>query len=323
MRDISRRAVITASLGITASGAAAGAYGLVEAGVLPGKYRLAKILGECGSAPPPPRGRGPARRETAFWSSYRRRMVRMVILIPAGAASARDLGVVVALHGLGGDAEAAAAHLASGMTSAAVRRFAVITVDGGNTYWHRRADGDDPLGMILHEVLPRAAAAGLRTRRIGIVGNSMGGYGALLLAERLGAGPAGSGLARSDPGSGGGPGRAPAAARPAAAGVAAASPAIFASYADALAADPGAFDGPADFARNSVLAGLSALRGVPARIDCGSSDPFAPMALLVRGRLERLAGHPAQGGIEPGCHDNAFWARGLPAELQFLDRQLQ
>ncbi len=68
--------------------------------------------------------------------------------------------------------------------------------------------------MIIHEVPPRAAAAGLRTRRIGIVGNSMGGYGALLLAERLGAGPA----------------------RPAAAGVAAASPAIFASYADARAA---------------------------------------------------------------------------------------
>jgi len=31
------------------------------------------------------------------------------------------------------------------MTSAAVRGFAVITVDGGNTCWHRRADGDDPL----------------------------------------------------------------------------------------------------------------------------------------------------------------------------------
>jgi enterochelin esterase-like enzyme len=121
-----------------------------------------------------------------FWSSYRGRMVRMVILIPPGLASARGLGVVVALHGLGGDAEAAAAHLASGMTSAAVRRLAVLTVDGGNTYWHRRADGDDPLGMIIHEVLPRAAAAGLGTRRIGIVGNSMGGYGAPVMTTRSG-----------------------------------------------------------------------------------------------------------------------------------------
>jgi hypothetical protein len=47
------------------------------------------------------------------------------------------------------------------------------------------------------------------------------------------------------------------------------------------------------------------------------------MALLLRGRFERLAGHPAQGGIKPGCHDNTFWARGLPAELQFLDSQLE
>jgi hypothetical protein len=105
--------------------------------------------------------------------------------------------------------------------------------------------------------------------------------------------------------------------------VVAASPAIFASYTAARAADPGAFDGPADFARNSVLGGLSALRRVPARIDCGSSDPFAPMTLLLRARLERLAGHPAPGGIEPGCHDDAFWARGLPAELQFLGGHLE
>jgi hypothetical protein len=315
MSNISRRTAITASLGIAASGAAAaaGAYGLVEAGVVPGKYRLARVLGACGSPPPPPSGREPTRQQTSFWSAYRHRMVAMVTLIPAGAASARGLGVVVALHGLGGDAMTTASRFAPGMTAAAVRRFAVITVDGGNTYWHRRADGDDPLGMIIHEVLPRAAAAGLRTERIGIVGNSMGGYGALLLAERLGPGPARAA----------GPGPGPVQPGPAAAGVVAASAAVFASYAEARAADPGAFDGPADFARNSVLAGLPALRGVPARIDCGSSDPFAPMTLLLRDRLERLAGHPAQGGIEPGCHDNAFWARGLPAELTFVGRQLE
>lgn len=290
--------MITASAGLAASAAAAaaGAYGLVEAGVLPGKYRLATALGECGSAPPVPRGPAPSRRETAFRSAYRRQVVRMVTLVPAAAASVRGLRVVVALHGLGGSAVAAAGHLALGMTSAGVSRFAVITVDGGSTYWHRRSDGDDPLGMIVHEVLPRAAAGGLDTGRIGIVGNSMGGYGALLLAERLGARGA--------------------------AAVAAASPAIFASYADASAADRGAFDGPADFARNSVFAGLGALRRVPAWIDCGSSDPFAAMTLLLRSRLERLTGHSAQGGIEPGCHDNAFWARGLPAELQFLGQHL-
>jgi Putative esterase len=323
MRNISRRAVIAAGLGVTATGSAAGAFGLVEAGVLPGKYRLARVLGACGSPPQPPHGPAPARQETAFWSAHRRRMVRMVTLIPAGAASARGLRVVVALHGLGGDAAATAGHLRPAMTASAVRSFAVITVDGGNTYWHRREDGDDPLGMIIHEVLPRAAARGLRTERIGIVGNSMGGYGALLLAERLGSAPPPPGSAPPPPGSGPGQGPVPRASAPTAAAVVASSPAIFASYADARAADPGAFDGLADFARNNVFSGLNALRRVPAWIDCGSDDPFAPMTLRLRARLERLAGHPAQGGIEPGCHDDAFWARGLPTELQFLGRQLE
>ncbi len=298
MREFSRRTVITASATAAAAAAAvaAGAYGLVEAGALPGKYRLASALGECGSAPPPPPGLAPGRLEATFRSAYRHRMVRTVTLVPAGLASARGLGVVVALHELGGDARTEADRIAAGMATARVSRFAVITVDGGSTYWHRRADGDDPLGMIIYEVLPHAAARGLRTGHIGIVGNSMGGYGALLLAERLGA--------------------------PGAAAVAAASPAIFSSYADARAADRRAFDSQGDFARNSVFAGLGALRRVPARVDCGSDDPFAAITAQFRSRLEQLTGHPAPGGIEPGCHDSAFWARGLPAELQFLGRHL-
>ena len=107
-----------------------------------------------------------------------------------------------------------------------------MTVDGGDTYWHRRADGDDPVGMIIHEVLPRLATAGLRTGRIGISGDSMGGYGALLLAEGLAerlAGAAAS-VTSAPPGSAAGK-------QPQPAAVAALSPAIFATYADAQAAN--------------------------------------------------------------------------------------
>jgi hypothetical protein len=331
MRTVSRRAVLAAGVGVAA--AAAGGYGLVEAGILPGKYRLARVLGECGAAPPLPRGQLPTREDAVFWSAYRKRLVRMVTLIPATAhagvarpaASTRPsrgtrsasasppasspppvLGVVIALHGLGSNALGAASLYAPAMTAAGVTRFAVIAVDGGGTYWHRRADGDDPLGMISHEVLPRAAARGLAVSRIGIIGYSMGGYGALLLAERLGAGSAGHG-AMQRPGT-------------AAAAVAAASPAIFASYQDARAADPGGFDDPADFARNDVLAGLGALRGVPAWVACGGTDPFAPVTQLLRSRLSGLAGGPPAGGIEAGCHDDAFWARSAPAGLRFLAR---
>jgi len=304
MRLLSRREVLGACIGLTA--AAASAYGLVENGLLPGRYRLAEALGQCGAMPAPPTGHEPVREDVTFWSAYRRRTVRMVTLIPAAAAKATatartSLGVVVALHGLGGDALAAADLYGPAMDRAGVTRFAVVAIDGGDTYWHKRVDGDDPLGMIVHEVLPRAAARGFATSRIGIIGYSMGGYGALLLAERLGARPASG---------------------PAAAGVAAASPAIFASYPDAEAADSSAFASPAEFAANDVLARLTALRGVPAWVACGSTDPFEAVTGKVRGRLRRLTGRPVAGGIESGCHDDAFWARSAPSGLEFLGSYL-
>jgi dienelactone hydrolase len=315
MRGISRRALLTGGAGLTvAAGAAGSAFGLVQGGVLPGKYRLAEVLGECGAAPPPPRGPRPARETVTFWSAYRRRVVRMVIVTPAAAPPRTALGVVIALHGLGGNALGAADLYAPAMTQAAVTRFAVIAVDGGDTYWHERSDGDDPLGMVIHEVLPRAADRGFAVARIGIIGYSMGGYGALLLAERLSAGSALSAKTKEIAGQPG--------PRPIAAAVAAASPAIFASYPDARAADSAAFASPGEFARNNVLTGLGALRQVPAWISCGSSDPFAAVTQLVRDRLGQLTGRPAAGGIASGCHDDAFWARTAPSALEFLGRYL-
>lgn len=327
VRRISRRAAIVSGAGLAAAMAAAGGYELVQDGALPGKYRLAEALGQCRAAPPPPPGPGPVRETVTFWSAYRKRMVRMVTLLPASAAvrpaqgapqsaairpaqgapasaasrpgQGAGLGVVIALHGLGGSAVSAADLYAPAMTRAGAR-IAVVAADGGSTYWHKRDDGDDPLGMIAHEILPRAAAHGLAVERIGIIGYSMGGYGALLLAERL---------------STDGP-------RPAAAAVAAASPAIFTSYQDARSADPRSFAGPAEFARYDVLAGLAALGRVPAWISCGSNDPFEATTELARDRLGRLTGRPVAGGITSGCHDDAFWARTAPSALEFLGQHL-
>jgi YD repeat-containing protein len=298
VRRISRRAAIVSGAGLAAAAlAAAGGYELVQDGALPGKYRLAEALGQCGAAPPPPPGPGPVRQTVTFWSAYRKRMVRMVTLVPQSVGQEAGLEVVIALHGLGGDAVSAADLYAPAMTQAGAR-FAVVAADGGSTYWHKRADGDDPLGMIVHEILPRAAAHGLAVGRIGIIGYSMGGYGALLLAERL---------------STDGP-------RPAA--VAAASPAIFPSFQDARSADSRSFAGPAEFARYDVLAGLAALRRVPAWVSCGSDDPFEATTELTRDRLGRLTGRPVAGGITSGCHDDAFWARTAPSALEFLGQHL-
>ena len=325
MPSMSRRTLLVACLGLGAVLAGGGiGYELIQDGMLPGKYELAELDGACGSGPPAPSGPPPARHAASFFSAYRHRQVQMITLVPAGAVSAgtgpHGLGLVLALHGAGSDAAAMADQMAPAMTSAGVRGLAVVCVDGGDTYWHKRADGDDPTAMILREVLPRAAASGLVTARIGVTGESMGGYGALLLAEQLAGGDIRQDVAALRPS--GLPGTAAAQGLPAVAAVAALSPAIFASYADARAANPASFDGPADFARNDILTGLRALLRVPTWIACGDDDPFSAETQVLCGRLASLTGRAVPGGILSGCHDDAFWERNMPAALQFIARKL-
>jgi pimeloyl-ACP methyl ester carboxylesterase len=294
LRRPSRRTVLLGGVGV-AAGAVAGGYELVQAGTLPGKYALARLDGACGSPPPRPHGPLPIQHEVTFHSAYRRRAVTMVTLIPAGV-SATGLGVVLGLHGASSDARRFAGQLSPAMTAARITGLAAVTVDGGDTYWHEHVNGDDPVGMIRHEVLPRLAAAGLHIDRITIAGVSMGGYGAVLVAEQL----AGQG--------------------PRVAAVAAVSPAIFASYAAAAGANRASFDSPADFDRNDVVAKAAALRAVPTWISCGSDDPFEPETARLRARLAAVTGREPPGGILPGCHDDAFFARNLPAALSFVAR---
>ena len=64
--------------------------------------------------------------------------------------------------------------------------FAIATVDGGTSYWHPRPSGDDASAMVVDELLPLLADHGLRTDDLGLMGWSMGGYGALRLAGLLG-----------------------------------------------------------------------------------------------------------------------------------------
>jgi hypothetical protein len=100
------------------------------------------------------------------------------------------------------------------------------------------------------------------------------------------------------------------------------SPAIFATFADARSADVGAFDSEADFARNDVFAGISALRPVPTCVACGADDPFQPQAVRFIARLAGLTRHQVPGGIIGGCHDDAFWLRNMPTALHFIGGHL-
>ncbi|TYB41776.1 alpha/beta hydrolase [Actinomadura chibensis] len=294
---ITRRALLLGGLGAAGAAVATGgtAYALVENEVLPGKVPLDRALGRCGRVPAPPAASAAVERMT--WRSARRRADVTATVVPPRGRSLRGLPVVVALHGSGGSGASAVRGLAldrylpDAVARGGVPPFALVAVDGGpDSYWHPRANGDDPLGMIIDELLPRLRERGAQTDRIGAIGWSMGGFGALVLTRRLGA------------------------ARMAA--VVASSPALFASYGDARAANARAFDGAADFRRHDVFAALDALRGVPLRVDCGTSDPFAAMARRFRDRVR------PEGAMAGGCHDDAFWRRRLPAQLAFLGHHL-
>jgi S-formylglutathione hydrolase FrmB len=292
---VSRRALLLGG-GVGLGAVAVGGVGLVEEGVLPGKVAFDRAIGRCGGLPPEPPVPGVVRPRT-FRSRRRGTDVTAVVVLPAGVTSPRGLPVAVALHGNGGTGPSAARglrldrYLTDAVRSRRTPPFAVVAVDGGaNSYWHRRADGEDPIGMITDELLPWLGRDGARVERFGVIGWSMGGYGALVLAEQVGA--------------------------PRVAAMVASSPAVFPSYANARRTNHRAFDGPEDFARNDVIAGIGRMRGVPAWVDCGTSDPFAPTVRTLRSRLR-----PA-GAMARGCHDGAFWLRRLPAQLDFIGHRL-
>jgi pimeloyl-ACP methyl ester carboxylesterase len=170
--------------------------------------------------------------------------------------------------------------------------MAMVTVDGGNGYWNPHP-GDDPMAMVTGELIPFCQRLGLGRppRRIGIMGISMGGYGALLLAEkhpRL------------------------------VAAVAAISPAIWTSYAQARAANPGAYASASAFTASDAVTHAPALARVPVRVASGYDDPFYPGVQA----LARALPPAAVVDLAKGCHTNAFFAEQQPPSLAFLARHL-
>src|SRR5262249_8513114 len=155
--------------------------------------------------------------------------------------------------------------------------------DGGNGYWNPHP-GDDPTAMVSGELIPlcRRIGLGVGPRSIGTFGISMGGYGAILLAEKF---PA---LVSA---------------------VAAIGPAIWTSYPQARAVNPGAYASAAAFAAADVVTHAPALAGSAVRLACGASDPFVPGVRA----LARVLPPGATVEISPGCHSDPFFVSQEPA----------
>ncbi len=276
-----------------------GGLRLVALGVLPGQSQLNRVTGACEAGVSPPAATPGPSVSGSFSSLARGTDVRYTIWYPPGSEVGAALPVCVALHGRAGDHTFADTHastpdfLAAEVGAGGSPPFAVVGVDGGDAVnWHRRTNGDDPVAMISDELLPVLAAQGLLASPddpIGLWGWSLGGFGALHMAALWG------------------PKRVAAAV--------ATSPAIWRTF---DSAQPGAFDDAADFARCDLFARVESMRGIPIRIDCGLSDPFADAAAQFRSLLEP----PREGVQAKGCHDSPFAWSVAQDEIRFLGARL-
>ena len=199
------------------------------------------------------------------------------------------------LHGYSDDHRAATHLIHLDRALATITRqgappIALVAMDGGfDTYWHRRAYGDDPQRMLAGRIAAAARAQGMQTSRIALFGWSMGGYGSLLLAEKLG--------------------------RSRIAFVAVDSPALWLAPGRSA---PGAFDDREDFIRNDVFAGRPKLAGIPVRVMCGRSDAFyAATRVFVQGVPDLVAADFPAGG-----HDPALWTSTAVSQLMPLAHAL-
>jgi S-formylglutathione hydrolase FrmB len=214
------------------------------------------------------------------------RKVSWALSVPPGPV----LGVVYALHGRGANHRFAFDEVQLDRVAASLDLPLVIaSVDGGDhSYWHRRADGTDASLLLTDEFIPHVEELVGRQQRA-LLGWSMGGYGALLAAERH-----------------------PADFRV----IAAASAALWRSYSQTA---PGAFDSSADYDRNDVFSGVRRLDKVPIRVDCGTSDPF----YSADRHFTSLLTGPHSSSFGSGGHNPSYWRSVAPAQLRTIAKSFR
>ncbi|HJP77176.1 MAG TPA: alpha/beta hydrolase-fold protein [Pseudonocardiaceae bacterium] len=272
--SLTRRGLILGALGAIVVAGGAGEY--FE--VLPGGVQLHRLLGltgGAGSVPDVPAAHTTVRQ---FDSAARGRTVDVVTMIPAGADPAR-LPVCLVLHGRNNNAQGMITLGLPHFLSTAAPRFAMVAVDGGDSYWVPRTPADDPQRMLTDELPGWLTTLGLAATPSTVLAISMGCFGALVYA-------------RSKP----------------VRRLALLSPALFQNWAGAQTVHA--------FADETQWAQYEPLRH-PAptnlAIWCGREDPFYPAAHQLAEQAR-----PAIASFPHGQHDDDFWRRMLPLALPYL-----
>lgn len=171
--------------------AVAGAGALVEYDVLPGRSRAYTLLGLKDDVAPVPDTAGGPRIDGRFTSEARGVEVGWTVAYPPNTPTDAELPVVVALHAGHGNHETvfdgglAMDRFLALAVAEGVPPFAIAAIDGADG-WRARPDGTGAGAMVVEEFLPLLADRGLVVDRLGYLGWSMGGYGALLLGATTG-----------------------------------------------------------------------------------------------------------------------------------------
>lgn len=168
---------------------AGGAVGLAAAGLLGWPLLPGRVKKQLGLAPEPAvpdAPEGVVRLETVF-SSARGTDVQLFTAVPDGYGQGDGLPVVVVLHGASATASDFQPYGLPRFLTAAVDAgappFVLAGADGGVLQWEPQADGDNPQQMVLEELPRWLDERGFDADRRGVWGWSMGGYGALRLAQ--------------------------------------------------------------------------------------------------------------------------------------------
>jgi S-formylglutathione hydrolase FrmB len=268
----------------------------VAASTLPLRHWVDRLTHACGDPGPVPPASDASRTSGTFASAAAGTDVGYELAIPPEHRLGDLLPVVFMLPGRGGTASSImddshmADFVAQGIAERGVHPFALAAIDGGESYWHARADGEDRMAMLVDEFIPMCEERWHLgdTRPRAVMGWSMGGYGALLAGQE-----------HAD----------------LFVAAAAASPAVWRSFDEMEAAVGDAFDSAEDFAAHDLFAHHDRLQQLEVRIDCGTADGFVDNDRALAAALDPA---PA-GSFFDGCHDSDSWRTVAPAQVDFLD----